>query len=88
MRNSTVGTWDPVRKKYRTCHPSAIGSGDVLACIGGKWLEIDIKTGRDRMSPGQVQRKPIVERAGGMYWVVGTVDEFLGLIDEHKMRRR
>jgi hypothetical protein len=88
MRNNTVGVYDNKTKSYRTGHPSALGSGDILACIGGRWLEIEIKVGSDRMSFRQRARKERVERAGGLYWMVHGVDQFLKLMEENNLRLR
>jgi hypothetical protein len=77
-RNHTTGVFDPKRKTFRRVASASKGVGDILCCFkGGLWLEIEVKTGRDKLSEAQVLRSFKVDRAGGLYWVVRNFDEFL-----------
>ena len=53
------------------------GSADVSAVIGGRSVKIEIKYGKDRQSEAQKQYQASVERAGGVYLIVRTFDDFL-----------
>jgi len=53
------------------------GSADVSAVIGGRSVKIEIKYGKDRQSEAQKQYQASVEKAGGVYLIVRTFDDFL-----------
>jgi hypothetical protein len=74
-RNNTTGVFDPTTKRWRTIAPASKGVGDILCCLkGGRYLEIEVKTGKDRLSPQQYLRQETLRRAGGFYlapaWVI------------------
>ena len=58
--------------------PSAMtkGSADISATIQGKSVKIEIKWGKDRQSPAQAKYQAEVEKAGGIYLIVHTFDQF------------
>jgi len=58
--------------------PSAMtkGSADISATIQGKSIKIEIKYGKDRQSPAQAKYQAEVEKAGGIYLIVHTFDQF------------
>lgn len=75
--NNTVGVYDPKRKIYRKNKDrSAIGSGDIIACINGKYVEIEIKIGRDKQSPAQQMHETRVLKAGGRYVIVKSYEDY------------
>jgi hypothetical protein len=53
------------------------GSADISATIKGKSVKIEIKIGKDRQSEDQKKYQEAIERAGGVYWIVRSFDEFL-----------
>ena len=58
--------------------PSAMtkGSADISATIQGKSIKIEIKWGKDRQSPAQAKYQAEIEKAGGIYLIIHTFDEF------------
>jgi hypothetical protein len=77
-RQNTTGVFDPTTKRFRRIAASSKGVGDIVCCIrGGLFLEIEIKTGKDRLSPEQYLRQEKLRRAGGFYLVVKSFDDFL-----------
>jgi hypothetical protein len=52
------------------------GSADLSAVIQGKAVKIEVKM-KDRQSPAQKKYQEQVERAGGLYWLVRSFDEFI-----------
>ena len=58
--------------------PSAMtkGSADISATIQGKSVKIEIKWGHDRQSPAQAKYQAEIEKAGGIYLIVHTFDQF------------
>lgn len=78
FRNNTVGVYDAKTKRYRRSKDrSAVGTADVVACVAGKYYEIEVKAGRDRQSDDQKEHQQKVTKAGGTYIVIRTTDEFL-----------
>lgn len=56
---------------------STKGTADISAIINGLSVKIEVKIGRDKMSPAQIQYKANVERAGGVYIIAKTWDGFI-----------
>jgi len=52
------------------------GSADISATIAGQSVKIEIKVGHDRIRPEQEIYKQQVEKAGGIYLLIHTFDEF------------
>jgi hypothetical protein len=47
-----------------------VGAGDLIGCLDGRWIEIELKTSTGRWRDMQKVRKGLVERCGGIYVVV------------------
>jgi len=52
------------------------GTADISAVIRGRAVKIEIKAGRDKQRPDQVAYQQEIERAGGLYWICHSFDEF------------
>lgn len=52
------------------------GSADISCTIRGRSVKVEVKFGRDRQRPEQVEYQQQVEQAGGVYIIVGSFDEF------------
>lgn len=52
------------------------GTADIDAIINGVPVKIEIKIGNDRMSEAQFREQERVQRAGGQYIVVSSMDQF------------
>ncbi|MEW6511857.1 MAG: hypothetical protein AB1428_12975 [Bacteroidota bacterium] len=77
-RNNTTGIYDPRTGRWRSIARGSRGVGDILCCVkGGYWLEIEVKTGKDKPSVSQLQRRERVERTRGVYLVASSFDDFL-----------
>lgn len=70
-----IGRW--VKSKVRR------GIGDVIACIDGRFVMIEIKYGQDRQSTYQKDVEKDVKKAGGDYWIIKTFGEFLGRYESY-----
>lgn len=57
------------------------GTADISATIWGKSVKIEVKM-KDRQSENQKRYQEQVERAGGLYWIVRSFDEFLSFYNE------
>jgi len=58
------------------------GVADVLACFGGRLIAIEIKIGKDQLSPEQEGFILSVKHAGGIAFVVHDFEEFLSCWNE------
>lgn len=56
---------------------STKGSADISSTINGRSVKIEIKYGKDVQSDAQRKYQADIERAGGIYWLVRTFDEFV-----------
>ncbi len=52
------------------------GTSDISATIRGRAVKIEIKAGKDRQSEDQKRYQEQVERAGGVYLIIRTFEEF------------
>jgi hypothetical protein len=52
------------------------GTADISATIWGKSVKIEVKM-KDKQSPDQKQYEQSVIRAGGVYWICRSFEEFL-----------
>lgn len=57
--------------------------GDLLLCIRGKYIEIELKTEIGRQSPGQKEHQKNIENAGGLYYLIRNFDVFKSIIESH-----
>lgn len=51
------------------------GSSDILACIGGRFVGIEAKVGKDRVRPNQRRFAEALTKAGGLYIEARSVDD-------------
>jgi len=51
------------------------GSSDILACIGGRFVGVEVKVGRDRQHPEQAKFERAIVNAGGVYILARSVDD-------------
>jgi hypothetical protein len=43
------------------------GVADILACIGGRFVAVEVKVGHDRQRPDQIAFQRAIEAANGLY---------------------
>lgn len=58
-----------------------VGSADLSAVINGRAVKIEIKM-NDRQSEAQKKYQEQIEKAGGLYWLVRSFQEFKSLYDQ------
>lgn len=51
------------------------GSPDILLCMGGKFVGVEVKSATGRLSPAQKEAAKIIEEAGGVYIVARSLEE-------------
>lgn len=59
------------------------GSADISATINGRSVKIEVKM-KDSQSESQKKYQEQVEKAGGLYWLVRSFDEFLNFYNDLK----
>ena len=75
-RINNMGVWDAKINAYRLAHTQK-GIADVDAIYKGQAIKIEIKSGRDKQSDHQKAYQQEIERAGGIYIIIRSTDEFL-----------
>lgn len=74
-RISNVGIWDAKNKTHRKSQTTK-GVADVIACIRGRYVELEVKAGRDKPSVYQLQHQQEIQRAKGVYEFIYSTDQF------------
>jgi hypothetical protein len=81
-RNHSVGIFDPVRKVFRA-HPGLRGVSDVLGILpNGRFLAVECKGPRGRLTAEQAAFLANVTKAGGVALVVRDVRELERALNE------
>lgn len=75
-RVNNTGIWDEAKGVFRTSNTEK-GIPDIIGCLRGRSLWIEVKAGRDKLSQDQLLRKFEIERAGGLYFEARSTDGFL-----------
>lgn len=65
-------------------HGEPIGIPDILICLNGKFIGIELKTHTGRISKAQEYIKSKIESAGGKVFIVRSVDELKKIIEKEK----
>lgn len=76
-RASSVGVFDQKVGAYRTAAKK--GVADILAVFKGQLIAIEVKIGKDRLSPEQTGFIENIKHAGGLAFVVHDFDSFCEL---------
>lgn len=79
-RVNTMGTYNQKLGKY-VKSGSKRGMADITAVINGRHISIEVKTGRDKIRPEQLECKSEIEKAGGVYIIASSFDNFLEQIN-------
>lgn len=75
-RVNNVGVWDAAKGVHRGGNTEKV-LPDIWCCLNGRFVVIEVKAGKDRQSDEQKQRQFEIERAGGVYLLIRSKDEFL-----------
>lgn len=68
--------------------PSRIKNGfpDLVACINGKFVGIEIKAGRDRIREAQIQTSYDIQRAKGYYLLCKSFQSLYDFIEDRRCK--
>ena len=75
-------------KSYYRPTTATKGSADISCIIKtekmqyGASIKIEVKFGKDRLSPEQIEYGRRVQESGGLYWVVKDFEQFIKLYDD------
>lgn len=75
FRASSTGIYDEKARTFRTAPKK--GVADILACYRGRFIAIEIKIGKDHLSPEQQGFLANVTHYGGLSVVVKDFDQFV-----------
>lgn len=75
FRCNTQGTYDQTTGKYRPARTTGIP--DIIAIPNGRFLGIEVKTGKDRLRDAQIGFHQNVSQSKGLILVVKTMDDFV-----------
>ena len=60
------------------------GCPDILLCCSGKFIAIEVKQGKDKVSPIQAEQMKLIRNAGGDAWIITDFKVFKMLFEELK----
>lgn len=78
----SVGTYDPRKRVFRTNKWFRKGCPDILCCISGRFIGLEIKTRTGRLSEHQKDFHKDIVAHHGLVYVVRSVDELEGIFNE------
>lgn len=76
-KNETTGIWDPKRKvfrKKRSVH-RMVGVADILGIYKGRFLAIEVKSAKGRLTKDQKRFGEMVIEQGGIFLVARSIDD-------------
>lgn len=73
-RNNTMGVYDQKRRIYRTAPKK--GVSDVLGLFKGRFVAVEVKIGRDKLSPEQSGFLKNINHYGGIAMVAKDIETF------------
>ena len=81
-RQNTGGMWDPGKRQFRASNK--VGVSDIIAILPpvGRFLGVEVKTGKDKLRPEQEGFGKNVEKMGAKYIVVKDYFDFLQKIQK------
>lgn len=85
-RNNSVGIYDPTKGIYRKNKGQLNGIGDVIGFrkSDGKHIEVEVKTGSDKLSPDQLIHINELKTGHCIQLVANTFDQFESEIKQYK----
>lgn len=77
-RNQRIPT--PIRRGrqivgLRRADPATVGMPDILCCYKGRLIGLEVKTDKGKQEEAQKEWQDKLERAGGLYYIVRSVDD-------------
>jgi len=82
VRVNTMGVYDAKNETYRKIAEEDRGVSDVVGCLNGKALFVEVKVGKDTESKYQKRFKKEMTRAGAVCIVAHDMDQFIEEINQ------
>lgn len=79
-RNNSGGMTSTYKGKTSFMRFGYPGSPDIVAVIGGKYVALEIKDIKGKLNDNQIKFKADLEKAGGIYVTIRSVDDFLNFL--------
>ncbi len=67
---------------YKTCDRFTVGIPDLIMCINGKFIAIELKVGYNKPTPMQIRNIKKIKAAGGIAACCWTLDEVKEVLNE------
>ena len=61
---------------------SGKGKPDIIACIKGKFVAMELKVGANDMQADQVIHKRRIEKSGGLHYTPYNMDEVIKIVED------
>lgn len=61
---------------------SGKGKPDIIACIKGKFVAMELKVGANDMQADQVIHKRRIEKSGGLHYTPYSMDEVIKIVED------
>lgn len=61
---------------------SGKGKPDIIACIKGKFVALELKVGANDMQADQVIHKRRIEKSGGLHYTPYSLDEVIKIVED------
>lgn len=61
---------------------STKGVADTIACVNGKFCQFEVKVGKDRPRPDQLEQQTMTRQAGGVYEFIHSATEFVEVVQK------
>lgn len=65
---------------------SAKGAPDLIVCIKGRFVAFELKVGENDLQDDQKIHRIRIRRSGGLHYSPYTLDEFIKIVEELKIR--
>lgn len=68
---------------FRKADPQTVGIPDIMACVRGRTVGIEVKTESGKQSADQIVWQKKLEAAGGLYLLARSADEVQAFFKKH-----
>jgi penicillin-binding protein-related factor A (putative recombinase) len=83
-RNNSGAMVSEYNGKKRFMRFGASGSPDIIAVINGRYIGFEIKDTKGKQSESQIAFQKNLEKAGGAYHIIKSIDDFISIISTYK----
>tara|TARA_Y100000114_G_scaffold35823_2_gene31361 strand:- start:1369 stop:1740 length:372 start_codon:yes stop_codon:yes gene_type:complete len=89
-KNNSVGVYDPVKKCYRKAKSKHIinGVSDILGVMNGRFIAIEVKSAKGRLSEAQKDFIHEVKQNGGIAFVARSLQDVKDNLEDEAKRFR